>query len=842
MEENSLKNSSVDVRCLTLERWNFPQTTQLFGAAGGNSITGEDYISYNSHHFIHIEEGRSELEQPIQRVYRTMESLRKEQRKTRVSDVHMTQNMTLLGEKTDFWDKPGDILYISFLQLTNNSIPNIDTLQEKIKPIIEKEASHASWALYYSLDFCDLVLFTKNVTYDQCNRIMWDMAVVRGTELDILRDSFTICGFRKEFLKTAFQKLEQGQCLQWKEHASLSIQLSIQSHEVWESFESILRKQGIRYKTIHTFGRYDVRLVTENLSGEQILGFLYWLDKMAENSKDKVFGGYKISIETSLEQEHIISQTSKDSKQDRELEAEASQAMDLLCSYCGEAWPDCADYVDETQRSLKALLKNGFSEEFVISVLSTFLTFLEITIALDEYRNNGRLEISEELRLKESQEKMTRHYFNALNILALCTMHGERQFVQAPAFNAMYFDVPPKLLAFYSAVAREIIQVLKSQEDAEYQFLFVPNYQKDINVRPLELEMRQNLPYHLAVAHLHESYFYNPILTIKLFCHEAAHYLSDRKREERAKYIFRATSFVLLGNTPMAFIVYQDHGKDFLSLMAEVLADFLFEKLDKTYLYFTRNIRYHLDDISKFLLDSNYGVGFFRSSFDRNEICARWSNAMRDHVTNSADIFKSIFADGLNAIQKTLYTKCLTSMFEKDPKGSYVYDAFFQIVAQYVSAFDPKQLKNQYANLCENMMQAFSEAYADLRMIELIGDKFSISDYTDMFLQVDVDNDYQKMLRHDAVLSVVKSHEDWEKQVPKDDPFLCYISEQIGQYLSLCHTKPTSSPEVVRILEILKEEGISEQFKCIRETIWNYRGKLIEDCERIQKEYVNQVV
>ena len=839
MEENNLKNSSVDVRCLTLERWNFPQTTPLFGAEEESSVAGEDYISYSSHHFIHIEEGKSELEQPIQRVYLTMESLRKEQRRTRVSDVHMAQNMTLLGRKNDFWHAPGDVLYISFLQLTNSIVPNIDTLQEKIKPIIERYASNASWALYYSLDFCDLVLFTKNVTYDQCNRIMWDIAVVREAELDILRDSFTICGFRKEFLKTAFQKLDQGQCLQWKEQAFLSIQLSIQSYKVWESFENILKTQNIFYKTTYTFGRYDIRLVTENLSGDQILRFLYWLDKMAENSKDNVFGGYKISIETSSE--HAISQEPKDPKQDRELEVEASQAMDLLCSQCGEAWPDSADYVDETQRSLKALLKNGFSEEFVISVLSTFLAFLEITIALEAYRKEKRLESDEKHRLKESQEKMTRHYFNALNILAFCTMHGERQFIQAPAFNAMYFDVPPKLLAFYSAVAREILEVLISETDAEYYFLFVPNYQKDINVRPLELEMRQNLPYHLAVAHLHESYFYNPILTIKLFCHEAAHYLSDRKRQERARYIFRATSFVLLGNTPMTSIAYEEHGTDFLNLMAEVLADFLLEKLDNTYLHFTRNIQYHLEDISKFLLDSNYGAGVFRSPFDRNEICARWSKVLRNNVTNCPDIFKPLFVKGLDAIQTTLHTMCLTSIFEKDPNGSYVYDAFSEIVAQYVITFDPKLLKNQYANLCENMIQAFSEAYADLRMIELIGDKFSIHDYTDMFLQVDVDNNYQKILRHDAVLSVVKPDGVWKKQVPEDDVFLLYILKQIRQYLSLCHKSPAESPELVRILEILKEGDISEQFKCIRGTIWNYRGKLIEDCKRIQKEYRDQV-
>lgn len=834
MKDNNSKSSSVDVRCLTLERWNFPQTTRLFGAEGKDFVAAEDYISYSSHHFIHIEEGSAEVEQPIQRVYHTLENLRKKQRMTRASDVHMVQSITLLGEKNTFWDEPGDVLYISFLQLTNNVVPDINTLQMALRPIFKAQAPQASWALYYSLDFSDLVLFSKGLTHVQCNKIMWDMAVVRGSELSILRDSFTICGFCQKFLKKAFNALEQGQCLRWEDCAFLSIQLSIQSYNVWTSFQENLEAAKIRYKTMHTFGRYDIRLVTEELQGEQILKILYYLDKIAGESKDRVLGGYNISIETSPED--TILEGANDPKQDRELEEEVNNAMDLLCNRCDEAWPNSADYVDETQRSLKALLKNGFSEEFVISALSTFLPFLEIMIALQKYRQKRLLENTEEYRLKESQEKMTRHYFNALNILAFCTMHGERQFIQAPAFNAMYFDVPPKLLAFYNAVALEILEALKSKADAEYHFLFVPNYQKDINVRPLELEMHENLPYHLAVAHLHESYFYNPVLTIKLFCHEAAHYLSDRQRKERAKHIFRVASFLLLSNTPMASSAYEYHEPDLLKLMAENLADYLLKKLDENNLQFTRNIQYHLVDISAFLFDNNFGAKFFRSPLDRNKICAMWSNALREHIKRFPDIYKSPFVKGLEGTQNTLHSGCLKRVFEETPEGSYVYDVFSEIVALYVSTFDPTQLKKQYTNLCENMIQAFSEAYADLRMLELIGDKFTIDDYTDLFFQVDVDNDYQKILRHDAVLSVLKPCEDWEKQVT-EDLFLSYVLEQIQEYLRLCHMKPASSTQVSKILEILKGNNITEQFKCIRKTIWIYREKLIKDCKRIQQEY-----
>ena len=93
--------------------------------------------------------------------------------------------------------------------------------------------------------------------------------------------------------------------------------------------------------------------------------------------------------------------------------------------------------------------------------------------------------------------------------------------------------------------------------------------------------MRENLSQHLAVVHLHESYFYDPVLTIKLFCHEAAHYLSNRHRKERALYIFRVVSFLLLANTPLGDGMKEAKNNSVLAVMADALADFLLEKFEE---------------------------------------------------------------------------------------------------------------------------------------------------------------------------------------------------------------------------------------------------------------------
>lgn len=835
MEESVPEGSKTDIRVLTLKRWNFPQTARLFPDSGG-SAADEEYISYNSHHFIRIEKCASIREKnPISWAYHSLETLRKSQRDAKNADIHVVQSLSLLGEGGQFWDEPGDVLYISFLQLTNAAVTTMEEVKKTIKPIVEAWAPNAYWTLYHSLDFCDLVLFTKNLSYMECSNVLRELSIVRGKEMSILRDTFTIYGFRQSFLKDAFQKLDRCESVEWDGHAALSIQLSIQSYEVWKRFEGELKNANIPFCPWRVFGRYDIRLVTGMLSGPQILHVLHLLDSMTAESKDRAFGGYEISLED-LWLDNIKG-TPTDARQDRRLEEAAATAMGTLCKQCAEAYPDSADYAYETKRSLEALLKNGFSEEFVLSVLPSFLCFLQITIDVQDYCNRMKPKKDVEFQLKGSQGKMMRHYFNALNVLALCTMHSERQFIQAPAFNAAYFDVPPKLLAFYSAIAREISNALKTEDGKDYQFLFVPNYQKDINIRPLELEIEEDPSQHLAVAHLHESYFYDPIFSIKLFCHEAAHYLSDRKREDRAKYIFRAISFLLLASTPLGFKAAQDDSV--LAVMADSLADFMMGKFLEDSTCSTRGIRFHLQDVSKFLSRNAYGIRFFEDIFDANQIRKGWQEVLREKVKQEPSTFGMLFRNGLDRIQLTLQSNYLTKLFQEDQDGMYVYEVFSRIITYYATFPYHLPRINAFNNICENIIQAFSEAYADLRMSELIGDEFSWKDYEELFQAVDMDNTYQKILRHDAVLKVVDPNGDWTPLIvsPNENLPLSYAVKQIQEYLELCHKNPASSTEVVQILRDFREGDISKQWNLIRTTIQNYRQYLTQCCQEIIVNY-----
>lgn len=351
--------------------------------------------------------------------------------------------------------------------------------------------------------------------------------------------------------------------------------------------------------------------------------------------------------------------------------------------------------------------------------------------------------------------------------------------------------------------------------------------------------MGENLPQHLAVAHLHESYFYDPVLTIKLFCHEAAHYLSDRHRKERAKYIFRVVSFLLLANTPLGFVMEQKQDISLVTVMADSMADFLMEMFDEYSLLPNRNISYHLKDISRFLDYINYGMYSFGDDFYAERICAGWRNILRETVLQEPAKFCEPFVCSLGCVQETLQSDYLVELFRQDPEGMHVYEVFSRIIAYHISFQNGLESNTEFFMICQNVLQAFSEAYADLRMSELTGEEFLPEDYNNLFKQVDVDSRFQMVLRHDAVLSVIKPKGNWTPLIPEeaDQLILFYAVEQIRQYLELCHAQPTGSDYVIQILQDLKFGNISTQCTRIRETIQRYRMYLTQYCQRILNDY-----
>lgn len=321
-------------------------------------------------------------------------------------------------------------------------------------------------------------------------------------------------------------------------------------------------------------------------------------------------------------------------------------------------------------------------------------------------------------------------------------MHSERQFIHTPAFNANFFDIPPKLIAYYNAIAYKIAFQLKDKSRAQpaYHYVITPDYRTNIHVEPLNISYSRDTSEHLAIINLPERFFYQPQKTIMLFAHEVGHYEGDRKREIRAKHIFCLIGTVILRHTPLAKIIdsNQTHisNNNLLGVLADSFGAYLLEQYNNQANNVERGIPYLLSSISDFLIDCRYGFACFLEFRHKVRIIDNWNqvlrNACADELLNQ-EVIKML--EILSDSENTEYFK----NFYENTNCIGVCEAIAQSIANRVEAlYVEKELYSSVTRLCQHIIDLFSESYADMQMASVLGtDYFKPEQYCRMLREIE---------------------------------------------------------------------------------------------------------
>lgn len=430
------------------------------------------------------------------------------------------------------------------------------------------------------------------------------------------------------------------------------------------------------------------------------------------------------------------------------------------------------DYTTETLRALYELNRSGFSEEFVLSLLPSFSAFIELMRQATVFQMEAQPG-SEYDKIAESILQMQQSYFSALNTLSLCTMHSERQFIHAPAFNASYFEIPPKTLAFYSAVTDHIASLLAESEKKKYYYLITPDFRSDIYVRPLNIHYKRDSTKHLAIINLPEKYFYQPEKAFMLLAHEVGHYEGNREREERAKCIFEMVGLLLLQYT-MLNSCNQETIPQTARLFAREFGDYLFEKYQDDGVECVREIRALLDDIARFLDDVHHGLDFFTLEKDSEAVAQRWSKALYEKRKDAKIQRECSFL--LKKIDDRMHTDYLASL-AKESVFAGACDVITRSIINQLSSLQSQSRREEYQDIVytsESITQAFSEAFADKQMLAVMGEQFNSGDYVELLKSGNKDEDIstaEQRLRFNAIRRI-------EQSIPLDDYFAIESSFQ----------------------------------------------------------------
>lgn len=130
-------------------------------------------------------------------------------------------------------------------------------------------------------------------------------------------------------------------------------------------------------------------------------------------------------------------------------------------------------------------------------------------------------------------------FFEFLNTFCLYvqnSMRSDRMTMQTMDFNVKMYDVPTKLIAFYSAYVAKVCEILSKNDmpKCKYDFLTIPGMSSFISVK--ELFKRRSYDYRLIQIRIPEYNFYDTKDVMIVLAHEVAHYVGREYRHRKKRY------------------------------------------------------------------------------------------------------------------------------------------------------------------------------------------------------------------------------------------------------------------------------------------------------------------
>lgn len=343
--------------------------------------------------------------------------------------------------------------------------------------------------------------------------------------------------------------------------------------------------------------------------------------------------------------------------------------------------------------------------------------------------------------------------------------------------------------------------------------------------------------------------FYNPASVIQTMCHEIAHYVGQeaRHRKKRAEHMMASISCFWLDLLPLVPAEKPpEEALNFIAPLANAMAEIVMKQYE---VYISRNSaledqeKFYLTSIGDFLASNDYLTKLMDNISFTDALRTAWKNKMDQQDP-----------DYINYVIKTQQEGLGTDYIEKlyqDPKTKSA--ALDVLAGNMVISLQNKFLMWKYQGntqlegyfkLCQDILQAFSEAYADLRMVQLLNitdaqEYSQILDMNSSFSSGEFRTSFQFCLRRSAIRGFLGSTKEedifkgcsrtkWDNLTSR----FCY--DRLVAYLEICGKSfGTNGTNLNCLIHLFENSDAQELFHSIRENAISFRGDMISYCKQI---------
>ena len=384
---------------------------------------------------------------------------------------------------------------------------------------------------YLTFDYCNVLLFVRTDSFKCMAELM---AKVNYETNRSIVDSITMYSFSRfggDYTNINDDVLDAY------------LRFSVQDIDVMNQYYDKLKEMEGTFPNLEVsknqiLGRHDVGIFCRNISLKGLFGIWEKTKEFEIQDVDRWYTAFTLSVmirDCSIPERGKLSDRIDSSLLGTVLE----QRLDVFrkvygrqCSYydvsVDNVW---LRWLSDSCRQAVALLQNKMTRDLGLSLVPQFEDFLDYALKLWD-----RQELLPDKSRKEA-ERCFNSFFQNMSILVDSMNHHTREFIAAPPVRTLAFELPPKLMAFYTLYIHRLIDAFQDDEERKYGFTITPQCTRILSVETLTKEGRvlMNGDQYISIGISEES-VYRISNTMAILAHELSHFVGWRARCRKKRY------------------------------------------------------------------------------------------------------------------------------------------------------------------------------------------------------------------------------------------------------------------------------------------------------------------
>lgn len=648
------------------------------------------------------------------------------------------------NKDNDFWDSEYNFTFFSLLQLNNEKI------EEKRRYLDDLNFDDAKVISYYSLDNSDLIFAIKCNSCKMGFNIISKLHINNENTLE-LRNSYTVLALKKEDINTSDKFKEFNEKID-------ILELRI----VEKDSNSTLKLYDKLYYDLHhndtcvdmtiALGTEDNVIIIKNLNWIDLIPFYQNGQTGILCNSNKAIDNYANAVSAKV---MFLMQKNKKIISDIDNNLDSSgKKRDISNLLCKVIYNNIESIYFKREKT------NGISnaEKKNLKMLASALWRFEYA------HNNGKVfsdynffPILESLYMftelaKNTNDIPSNFYYSFMKGMKLCTQNftkPDRVYSQITDFNVRYFDVPAKLVLFYSAymfyLKRVLNQLSCTENKCKYEFLVCPGVNsktqvKEIFTREFPGDNKNTLLQNrLFFVEIPEQQIYSPKEMLIVLGHETAHFVGRtiRKREKRFNYIIESCSHAVTISLKHYVLYAENWDENYTdspnwNLLEERLEEWIKYSINQyTNPEYLKQRYYESTENNKELIERNqkfYNENYKHTDVLKKILCSSIEELL---IKKGLEILGFTIWEGLSG-------KTAISLNKQDD-----YERYSTVVNNAVYSFVDSHGRCTELSLekvIDDIIFLFKECYADMICILILN--LSMNDYLYSFVEVFKSGDY----------------------------------------------------------------------------------------------------